>query len=133
MTHSRSIAGFVGPLLAALGIAMLVNRDLFPSLVAEIARDQGLIFLSGILSLLAGIAIVRVHNVWSGGWRIVLTVMGYLAILGGLLRMWRPQFAGPIAEAFAGNSTGFAIGGVVVAALGAYLTYKAYGPADPTD
>ena len=66
MAHSRLIAGFIGPVLLALGVAMLINRDLFPAMVGQLADSYALIFLSGILSLLAGIAIVRVHNVWSG-------------------------------------------------------------------
>jgi hypothetical protein len=126
MAHSKLIAGFIGPLLVAMGIAMLLNRDLFPAMVRQMAQDYGLIFLSGILSLLAGLAIVRVHNVWSGGWRIIVTVLGWLAIVGGLVRMWMPQLAAPLAQWFAGNATGLLLAGLVVLALGAFLSYKAY-------
>jgi uncharacterized membrane protein len=129
MAPSRLIAGFIGPLLAAIGIAMLLNRDQFSVLVAQAARDQGLIFLTGILSLLAGIAIVRAHNIWSGDWRTAVTVLGWLAILGGLTRMWLPQYAAPIAEKLGGNPVAFVIGGIVNVALGAFLSYKAYGAA----
>jgi hypothetical protein len=128
MAPSRLIAGLIGPLLAAIGIAMLLNRDQIPVMVAQIAHDQGLIFLSGILSLLGGVAVVRVHNIWSGDWRIVVTLLGWLAILGGLLRMWLPRSAAPIAETFAGNAITLIIGGLVVLAIGAFLSYKAYGP-----
>jgi hypothetical protein len=124
--HSKLIAGLIGPLIAAMGIALVINRDLFPAMVSQIAHDQGLIFLSGILSLLGGLAIVRVHNVWSG-WQAVVTVLGWLAIVGGLVRMWLPQRAAPIAETFAANTTALMIGGLVLLALGAFLSYKAYG------
>ena len=67
VANSKLIAGFMGPLLVAMGVAMLLNRDLFPAMIGQIAQSYALIFLSGILSLLAGIAIVRVHNVWTGG------------------------------------------------------------------
>jgi hypothetical protein len=128
MVHSRLIAGLMGPLLMAMGVAMLVNRELFPAMIGQLAQNYGLIFLSGILSLLAGLAIVRVHNVWTGGWRILVTVLGWLAILGGLARMWFPQRAAPIAMALGGASTPLAIGGLVLLALGAFLSFKAYGP-----
>ena len=128
MATSQLIAGFIGPLLIAIGSAVLLNLDHFPVMATQISNDQGLIFLSGILSLLGGVAIVRVHNIWSGDWRIVVTLLGWLAILGGLLRMWFPQRAAPIAEAFAGNATALIVGGLVVFALGAFLSYKAYGP-----
>ena len=128
MAYSKLIAGLIGPLLAALGCAMLVNREMFPVIIDQISHDYGLIVLSGILSLLAGIAIVRVHNVWSGGWRIIVTLFGWLAILGGLARMWMPQMAGPIANAFTANPAMLIVPAVVLLALGGYLSYKAYGP-----
>ena len=128
MAHSKLIAGLVGPLLAAMGVAMLINRSLFPTLIGELAHNTGLIFLSGLLVLLAGVAIVRVHNVWTGGWPILVTVIGWLAIASGLVRMWFPQAAAPIAQAFGSDATGLLIGGLVVLALGAFLSYKAYGP-----
>ena len=128
MTHSRLIAGFIGPLLVAMGIAMLVNRDLFATMIGQLAENYALIFLSGILSLLAGVAIVRVHNVWTGGWRIIVTVFGWLAIVGGLARMWFPQLAAPIATTLGGAPMPLALGGFVVLALGSFLSYRAYGP-----
>ena len=107
---------------------MLVNREMFPVIIDQISHDYGLIVLSGILSLLAGIAIVRVHNVWSGGWQVIVTVFGWLAIVGGLARMWMPQMAGPIANSFTASPAALLIAGVVLVALGGFLSYKAYGP-----
>jgi hypothetical protein len=115
----------------AIGIAMLVNRSQFPEMIGQLAQNQGLIFLSGILSLLGGLAIVRVHNIWTGGWPVIVTVLGWLAIIGGLARMWFPHLAAPIAETFAGNWTALLVGGLLVLALGAFLTYKAFGSRAP--
>jgi hypothetical protein len=128
MANSRQIAGLIGPLLAALGVTMLVNRDWLPQIAAQIAQDAGLIVLSGILLLLAGIAIVRIHNVWSGGWRVLVTILGWLAIAGGLVRMWFPQLAAPIVAAISVSPAGVVAAGLVMLALGAFLSYKAYGP-----
>jgi hypothetical protein len=126
--HSKLIAGLIGPLLAALGCAMLVNREIFPVIIDQVSHDYGLILLSGVLLLLAGIAIVRVHNVWNGGWRIIVTLVGWLAIAGGLARMWVPQMAGPIGNAFTGSPAALIVPAVVLIALGGFLSYKAYGP-----
>jgi hypothetical protein len=128
MANSRWIAGLIGPLLAALGVTALINRDLLPAMAGQIAREPGLIVLSGILLLLAGLAIVRVHNVWSGGWRVLVTALGWLAIASGLVRMWFPGLAAPIVSAIDIGPAALAVAGLVLLALGAFLTYKAYGP-----
>jgi hypothetical protein len=128
MAHSKLIAGFIGPLLMALGCAMLVNRELFPVIIDQISHDYGLIVVSGMLTLLAGIAIVRVHNIWSGGWRIIITLFGWAAVVGGLARMWMPQMAGPIANSFTRGPAALIFPAVILLALGGFLSYKAYGP-----
>jgi hypothetical protein len=118
----------MGPLLMAIGIAMLINRDLFPAIAGKIAQDQGLILLSGMLLLLAGVAIVRVHNTWTGGWPVIVTVFGWLAIVGGLARMWFPELAAPLVARVDVGATALAVGGLLVLALGAFLSFRAYGP-----
>ena len=123
---SRLIAGLAGPLMVAMGTALLVNRAGMTAMAIEFTRNQGLIFLAGMLALVAGVAIVRVHNVWSGGWPVIVTVLGWLSIVGGLARMWFPWLAAPIAEGLAGHSAALMIGGFVLLALGAFLTFKAY-------
>ena len=128
VAHSKLIAGFIGPVLAAMGVAMLINRELFPTIIDQISHNYGLIFGRGILSLLAGIAIVRVHNVWSGGWRDIVTVFGWLAILGGLARMWVPQMAGPIANSFAANPAALLIAGRGARRAGRFPVLQGYGP-----
>jgi hypothetical protein len=127
MAHSKLIAGLIGPLLAALGCAMLINREVFPIIIDQISHDYGLIVLSGILSLLAGIAIVRVHNIWNG-WQVIITLFGWLAIVGGLARMWVPQWAAPIANTFTASSVALLLPAVVLLGLGGFLSFKAYGP-----
>lgn len=130
MAPTRLIGGLMGPLLFAMGVAMLLNRSLFPEMAAELERSYIVIFISGLLSLLAGVAIIRVHNVWSGGWPVIVTVVGWLAIVGGLARMWFPQMAAPIAVSFGTRPAALVVAGLALLGIGAFLSYKAYGPAN---
>src|ERR1700732_1738486 len=101
MTTSKMIAGLMGPTLVAIAAAMVLNFGSFPELAEQVARDPGLIFLSGILLFVAGLAIVRVHNVWVGGWPVLVTVLGWLALLGGLIRILFPTGLARIASGLA--------------------------------
>ena len=56
-----------------------------------------LIYLSGVLSLLAGLAIVIAHNRWSGGWPVIITVLGWLMVIGGVIRIVVPQVVQTVA------------------------------------
>jgi len=123
MATTKMIAGLMGPTLLAIGIAMLVH---FPEMAKQIGNHPGLIFVSGILLLVAGLAIVRVHNVWSGGWRVVVTVLGWLAVISGILRMLLPFWAASIASSLGQSSTPVIIGALVPLLVGAFLSYKAF-------
>ena len=120
------IAGLMGPTLIAIAAGMLFNLGTFLLLSEQISRDTGLIFVSGILLFVAGLAILRAHNIWVGGWPVLVTVLGWLAILGGLLRMLFPTRLAEIAAAVGGSTGGIIAGTVVLLVLGAFLSVKGY-------
>ncbi len=126
MTASKTIAGLLGPTLVALGLAMLLNLGSMPAIAAQIPRDPALIFVSGILLFVAGLAIVRAHNVWSGGWPVLVTVLGWVALVGGMARMFFPiRLAGIAAQM--GASRALLVGvAIVFLPLGGFLCFKAY-------
>jgi hypothetical protein len=126
MTTSKMIAGLIGPTLIAIAAGMLVNLGSFPALAEQISRDPGLIFVSGILLFVAGLAILRAHNIWAGGWPVLVTVLGWLAVLGGLLRMLFPTQLAAIAAAVGGSTGWIIVGAVVLLVVGAFLSFKGY-------
>jgi hypothetical protein len=126
MERSRNIAALMGPALVAFCIAMLTQRDQLPAMLDEIERGPTLILIAGLATFVLGLAVVRFHNVWKG-WPIVVTLFGWLMIIGGLLRMFavhslvefaRPWISGPIVL---GEITAFGL-------IGLFLTIMAYAP-----
>jgi hypothetical protein len=126
MRTSKTIAGLIGPTLVAVAVAVVLNLGSFPALAEQVSRDPALIFLSGILLFVAGLAVVRAHNVWAGGWPVLVTVFGWLILLGGLARMLFPTQIVAIA-AGVGRSTGLIVAAaIVLLVLGAILSFKGY-------
>ena len=123
MTTSKMIAGLIGPTLVAIGAAILFNLSIFPAMMEQVTRDPGLVFLTGILLFVVGLAIVRAHNNRAGGWPLMLTVLGWLAILGGLIRMFFPARLGAIAASL---GQGIIAVAVIMLVIGAFLSFKAY-------
>jgi hypothetical protein len=77
MTTSKTIAGLIDPTLVALAAGMLLNIGSFPALAEKVSCDSALIFVSGILLFVAGLAVVRVHNRWTNGWPMLVTILGH--------------------------------------------------------
>jgi uncharacterized membrane protein YoaK (UPF0700 family) len=57
-----------------------LNLGSFPASAEQVSRERALIFLSGVPLFVAGVAIVRVHNIWAGGWPVLVTLLGWLIL-----------------------------------------------------
>ena len=126
MAQSIFLAKLIGPILLALGAGMLVNAAGYRVLVEEFLRSQAMIFLSGLLSITAGLALVLTHNVWTADWRVVITILGWLGFLGGIVRIAWPQLTRRMAgDVYAWRYT-LPVGGAFVVALGALLSFFGY-------
>ena len=126
MATSRTIAGLVGPTLIALAVTLLINLNSISALVEPVSRDPALVIVSGVLSFVAGLAIVRAHNHWASDWTVLVTIFGWLLLIGGLIRMLFPFWLAGMAADLVKN-TGFIAGeAVVLLLIGIFLSYKAY-------
>jgi hypothetical protein len=126
MQTSQAIARLVGPVFAAIGIAFLTNKMTYDIVAAQFLATYPFIYFSGILALVAGLAILNAHNVWTRDWRSLITLLAWLMCIGGVFRILAPQlvvFIGTSALAHAGFLTG---AGIVLLALGGFLTFKGY-------
>ena len=125
-TTSEIIAGYAGPLFMAVAIAILINRGTITSLLGGVANGPAAIFFAGILTLLAGLAIVRAHNIWTGDWTVVVTIIGWLAVIGGFVRIVWPDRVAGMRDRFLANENVITAWALVALALGAFLTAKGY-------
>ena len=89
MTDSRQLAGLIGPVLIALAATEAMNIKVFSSQIAPV------VYLNGAILFVAGLAIVRAHNVWTWRWPIIVTLTGW----GGRLDCWS------LAHGFARSAT----------------------------
>jgi hypothetical protein len=126
MALSKAIAGLIGPTLVAIAAGMLLNLGSFPAIAEQVSRDPALILVSGILLFVAGLAIVRAHNLWTGGWPVLVTIFAWLGVLGGLVRILFPTRLAALAAGLGQNTGLIATAAVVLLALGAFLSFKGY-------
>ena len=127
---SRFIAGLIGPVLAALGCTMLLNRELTAHIAAEIPNSLGLILFSGVSLLVAGLAVVQCHATWRG-WPALITALGWLSIVSGIVRILFPSQLASIASMLGAPFMSGLIAPLLLA-LGAFLTFKAFISTDQT-
>lgn len=120
MANSKQIGGLLGPTL----IAVLVSE--FPLVQPKLYNTQipPVIYLSGVLVFVAGMAVVRAHNIWARNWTVLITLSGWLFLALGLVRMFA---ASQYLQATQGaSSMTFMVLDVCLLVVALIITFKAY-------
>ena len=127
MPHSAAIGTFVaallGPMMLAIALAIFLNRATFKTMMKDAAADHGLIFIAGIIAILAGATIIKLHNVWVMDWPVIVTLAGWLSLAAGFFRMIWPNLAAGLARQVMEHDTAINVMALVSGVLGAVLVY----------
>jgi hypothetical protein len=120
------IARLIGPLFAAVGVGMIVNATFYAAAVGEGAHSPVLIAISGMATLLAGLAILNAYHAWTADWRVIVTLIGWLFVIAGLLRIILPKFVETAAPAVYSGPAAEMVAGAVILVVGAILSFASY-------
>ena len=123
MQTSIFIAQLLGPLYVVVGLALLLRPKLFRVFVQEFNATGVLMYLAGFLGLLAGLALVLIHNVWALDWRLIITLIGWVALIRALVTIFWPEQIVSLGSKLLKNNRIFAIAGTANFIIGVVLSY----------
>ena len=125
---SMFFAQVLGCYLFLVSLAMLVHQARFRKTLNEFASSHFIVTFSGGLSLFLGLVIVVSHNIWVAMWPVVITLIGWFAVLQGIIRIfWPEHFTKMVKDMTAKN--GYLIWSWIWLIIGAYLIWMGFaGP-----
>ena len=126
MQTSILIAKLIGPIVLVAAIAMLVNAKDLQEMARGFLQDRALIYVTGVLAMLGGLAILNTHNVWGASWPVFITIFGWAMVIGGVARMALPQVVTSVGGAMLQNPAVMRVSGAVWVLIGGLLTYVGY-------
>lgn len=126
MELSIYLAQLIGPVLALTGLVVLFQPLRVKALAREVIQGEAVIFLAGLITLIGGLALVLSHNVWVWDWRVVITLLGWLAVVGGIGRVAFARQIKDLGAAMADHRLGLAIPGGLMVLIGIMLSWIGY-------
>jgi hypothetical protein len=126
MTTSIFLAKLIGPFFLIVGASLLLNQAQFRAMVEEFMRSGALVFLTGLMILPVGLAIVLSHNVWTADWRVLITVLGWLSIVSGALRLLVPKRALDVGRKLYAKPNVLYVSAGIWLVIGAVLCFYGY-------
>ncbi len=126
MNTSIFLARLMGPVMLVAAAGLFTNATAYQAMAREFLRSPAMIYLSGLLTMSVGVAIVLTHNVWVANWPVLITLFGWAATVGGAFRIVLPDKVRSIGERMLDKPLAMRIGGAIWFLVGAVFCYFGY-------
>jgi len=129
MISSIFLAQVLGVYMLIAGLTFLLfKRKVIPRFVEDFIQRVSLRYFISLWTIIVGLIIVFGHNVWTG-WPVVITIIGYLILLKGLVLLWWPSrtlnhFMRGLA--YGAYKWWTVLGSIIVFGLGVYLALRGF-------
>jgi hypothetical protein len=94
----ENVFQLLGLTYTVIGIAILLHPKYYKSMIADFIKSPAIVFLNAFIVLAMGYLLLLVNNEWEAGAPVIITIIGWLALIKGLFILLLPklylQFAG---------------------------------------
>lgn len=88
---TRFLAKLMGVSMVLIVLGMITNKTGTVATMSALFSDPPVMFVTGVFTMMMGVAVVLGHNRWSGGvLPVIVTVYGWIALIKGALFIWMP-------------------------------------------
>ena len=85
------LSKLIGLFAVLLSLSMLADKQSSVETVSALVHERPLLMIVGIIGLIAGLALVLMHNVWSGGLvPVIVTLIGWWVLIRSALLILLP-------------------------------------------
>ena len=84
MELSILVAKIIAVVYLSAAFGGFLNEGYCRRIKEDLYQNVALTYLTGFLAVVAGLLIVHYHNVWAADWTVLITVIGWLALLKGV-------------------------------------------------
>lgn len=126
MEVSIFLAKLFGLYMLIVAILLTIRQDLMQKVSETILSNTGLLMFSGALNLLGGLSVLIGNPVWGLEWPCVITILGLLMIVKGIMRIGFPEVVARIATSILQNKNALTTILLITALLGLYLTVQGF-------
>ena len=91
MELSILIAKIISVIYISTGIAVLIGTINFKDIVNDFEKSPALTFVAGSIGIFIGIILIEYHNIWVKNWNVIITIISWLFLIGGVIVVIIPK------------------------------------------
>ncbi len=126
MENAIVIARIIGPYFIIAGLGFLFNLKNFQKVMEDFSKNSALLYMGGVMALFFGLLIVQFYNVWKVQWTLIITILGWMSLIKGVVLIVFPKVLIKLMESYQKNTVPIIVHLVIGFALGIFLTLKGY-------
>ncbi len=81
MELSIFVAKIIALIYLPLGVSMVSGQLKGKELVASFEKSPGLSLTTGYFGVIIGVILITYHNIWIWGWPVLITIIGWIAVI----------------------------------------------------
>ncbi|KTD56427.1 hypothetical protein [Legionella shakespearei] len=120
------LAIVIGWYLVITSLYLLLRYEQAKAAMTEVMEQRGLLFILAIITLILGLMMVTVHNVWVLAWPVIITLIAWLTLIGGIVRLFCPDTAIRMGNAFLNDPVKMKIAALIFLIIGLFLLFEVY-------
>lgn len=91
MIQSTFIAQALAVTYLTIGLGLMLNKDYYRRFFQDYYTETSAMQLSGFIALMLGFTLIALHNIWLKNWTILITLIGWLSLIKGVLIIVFPE------------------------------------------
>lgn len=92
MDLSLTIARIISIIYITTGVAVILGTVDFNEIVKGLIKSPALTFIAAAAAIVGGTILVEEHNLWVKDWRVIITLISWMFLLGGIAVVIFPKF-----------------------------------------
>lgn len=126
MNISIFLSKSLGIYLIFISIAYFINEKKFRPLIINMMNDPALLLVTGFIPLIIGILLIVSHNIWVEDWRVIITIVGWMAFLKGVNIILFPEFLINFSKKWIQHKVAYHTTFIFTFLMGSILMYYGY-------
>ncbi len=115
----------------SVGIGILINPGFYKKMFEGFTENASVLYLGGMAALVVGYLIVAFHNTWTKDLSVIITIIGWLALIKGILIFIQPKIIIAVSKAMAKKESFLRIEAIVIIILGLAFSFLGFCPESP--
>ncbi len=115
----------------AVGIGIIINPQFYKSIYEDFIEHTSVLYIGGISALTLGYLIVTFHGTWTKDLSVIITVIGWLALVKGILILVCPKLTIAMMKGMIKKQGTLRLQALIVIIIGLALAFLGFCPKSP--